>query len=133
MSDDASAFDPAAMADDAAAMADDSLGAGMMPASFGGGGADMPLQPAMTGDSVPGSAGAAAGAGRGTPDLAGAMGGAKGGGMGGGMPMGGGGGAGNQGGGKAKAKNEESKALYEEDREWTHGVIGVTPRPTNKQ
>jgi hypothetical protein len=129
------ADDAAAMADDAAGMADDSLGDGVLPASFGGGGGpDMPLQPATTSDAASGRAGAAAAAGRGTPDLAGAMGGAKGGGMGGGgMPMGGGGGAGNQGGGKAKAKNEESKALYEEDREWTHGVIGVAPRPTNNK
>jgi hypothetical protein len=133
----AEAMDPAAWADDAAAMADDSLGSGMLPASFDGGGAsDMALQPPSTGDSVPGRGGAAAGSavgpGRGIPNLAGAMGGAPGGGMGGGMPMGGGGAPGNQG-GKAKRTNEEDKALYEEEREWTHGVIGVAPRPTNKQ
>jgi hypothetical protein len=127
------ADEAAAMADDAAGMADDSLGDGMLPASFDGGGPDMPLQPATTGGSAVGSAGAAAGAGRGIPDLAGAMGGAKAGGMGGGMPMGGGGAPGNQAGGKAKHSNEEDKALYEEDREWTHGVIGVAPRPGNKQ
>jgi ESX-1 secreted protein B PE domain len=108
-------------------------GAGVKPASLGGG-AGMPsmaLQPSADGEAGSRPAGAApgtAGLGRGVPGLGGAMGG---GGPMGGMPMGG---QGDKNAGKGKAQGEE-ESLYTEDREWTEGVIGNRPRkaaPDNK-
>jgi hypothetical protein len=99
-----------------------STGAGVKPASFGGGGGGMPampLQPAVEAEAAPrvtttapatGPLGAAPG-GRGP----------MGGGMG-GMPMGGQGQ--NQNDKKGKRVQGEDEALYKEDRAWTAPVIG---------
>jgi hypothetical protein len=101
-------------------------GAGVKPASLGGGAGvpSMPLQPSAEGEAgsrPSGAAPGAAGLGRGVPGLGGAMGG---GGPMGGMPMGG---QGDKGAGKGKAQGEQ-ESLYTEDREWTEGVIGNRPR-----
>lgn len=107
------------------------VGAGMKPASVGGGGGGgvpgmpaMPLQPAVEAEGVRGGASGAAG----RPDLGSLARGASPG-MGGGgpmgMPMGAGAGAGGQGGdGKSKRIEGTEEALYTEDREWTEGIIG---------
>jgi ESX secretion-associated protein EspB len=104
-------------------------GAGLKPASLGGGGGgmpSMPLQPAVDAGAAAGPAGAppgaAASAGRGMPGGAGAMGG----GMGGMAPMGGG--QGQQNAGKGKRVQSDEEALYTEERQWTEGVIGNRPR-----
>ncbi|OCB22703.1 hypothetical protein A5674_25330 [Mycobacterium malmoense] len=107
-------------------------GAGMKPASLGGGGGagapSMPLQPAVDSEAVSRPAGAAPGAaapGRAMPG----GGGATAGGMGGGMaPMGGAGQNQNQ--GKGKRVQSEDESLYTEERAWTEGVIGNRPRKT---
>ncbi|MBW0014170.1 MAG: hypothetical protein JO059_13545, partial [Mycobacterium sp.] len=103
-------------------------GAGVKPASVGGGGGagmpTMPLQPATGGDAAPRPAGAGPGVateglGKGLPGAGG-----TGGGMG-GMPLGG---QGAKGEGKGKRVASEDDALYTEERAWTEGVIGNRPR-----
>jgi hypothetical protein len=98
-------------------------GAGMKPASLGGGAGvpSMPLQPSADGEAGPRpAAGAAPGLGNLGKGLAGAGGATGGGGMG-GMPMGGqGAGQGKEG----KRKQGDDESLYTEDRAWTEGVIG---------
>ncbi|OMC55798.1 hypothetical protein A5747_00265 [Mycobacterium sp. IS-836] len=105
-------------------------GAGMKPASLGGGGGagmpSVPLEPAADAEAAPRPAGAApggAGPGRAMPGGGGAMGG----GMGGMAPMAPGQGQ-NQ--GKGKRMESEDKSLYTEERPWTEGVIGNRPRKT---
>lgn len=101
-------------------------GAGVKPASFGGGGVPgMPLQPSAEPEAATsrpaGAAGpAAAGVGRGLPGAGGAIGG----GMGGMAPMGGAPGGQGQGAGKGKRTQTEDESLYTEERPWTEGVVG---------
>jgi ESX-1 secreted protein B PE domain len=101
-------------------------GAGLKPASVGGGGVgggvpSMPLQPSVdAGAARPGTmAPAAAGLGRGIPGVTGAMGG-------GGMGMAPMGAPGTQGQDPAKSKRaqQDVESLYTEERPWTEGVIG---------
>ncbi|BBY03388.1 EspB family ESX-1 secretion system-associated protein [Mycobacterium seoulense] len=105
-------------------------GAGMKPASLGGGGGGgvpgMPLQPAVDSEAASRPAGAgpgAAGPGRAMPGAAAAAGGGMGGGM---APMGGAGQGQNQ--GKGKRVQSDDDSLYTEERPWTEGVIGNRPR-----
>ncbi|MGD1344851.1 PPE domain-containing protein [Mycobacterium seoulense] len=105
-------------------------GAGMKPASLGGGGGGgvpgMPLQPAVDSEAASRPAGAAPGAagpGRAMPGAAAAAGGGMGGGM---APMGGAGQGQNQ--GKGKRVQSDDDSLYTEERPWTEGVIGNRPR-----
>lgn len=106
-------------------------GAGLKPASLGGGGAagmpSVPLQPAAEAGASAGPAAAAAGTGaatgRGMPGMPGATGGGMGGGM---APMGAG--QGKQDAGKGKRVQSEDESLYTEERQWTEGVIGNRPR-----
>jgi ESX-1 secreted protein B PE domain len=107
-------------------------GAGLKPASLGGGGGagvpGMPLQPSVDAEAASRPAGAAPGAagpGRAMPGAGGAAGGGMGGGM---APMGGPGQGQNQGKGKRVQSDDES--LYTEERSWTEGVIGNRPRKT---
>lgn len=107
-------------------------GAGLKPASLGGGGGagvpSMPLQPAVDSEAASRPAGAgpaAAGPGRAMPGVGGAAGGGMGGGM---APMGGAGQNQNQ--GKGKRVQSEDESLYTEERSWTEGVIGNRPRKT---
>jgi hypothetical protein len=102
-----------------------SLGAGLKPASVGGGGAGVPSMPLRSWvDSEaesrrPAAAPGGMGPGRGIPGAGGALGG-------GGMgipPMGAPGGQG-QGAGKGKRTQQDNKALYTEERPWTEAVIG---------
>lgn len=110
-------------------------GAGLKPASLGGGGGggmpSAPLQPAAEAGASTGPAGASAGgagAGRGAPGVGGAMGGGMGGGM---APMGGG--QGQQNAGKGKRVQSEEESLYTEERQWTEGVIGNRPRKSGPE
>ncbi|MGF2943964.1 PPE domain-containing protein [Mycobacterium sp. Lab-001] len=104
------------------------VGAGVKPASFGGGGIggvpSMPLAPPMDPDAAARAAAAAreaASMGRGLPGAGGAMGGGM------GMPMApGAAGQGQNSKGKHAKPDEES--LYTEDRPWTEAVIGNRPR-----
>ncbi|OBG61131.1 hypothetical protein [Mycobacterium sp. E3339] len=105
-------------------------GAGLKPASLGGGGGagvpSMPLQPAVDAEAASRPAGAGPGGGgpgRAMPAVAGAAGGGMGGGM---APMGGPGQNQNQ--GKGKRVQSEDESLYTEERAWTEGVIGNRPR-----
>ena len=103
---------------------DDSVvatGGGMRPASFSGGGPKTPLKPAAGLDRGAGLAGrdAAAGLGQRGAGVGGAMGG---GGMG-AAPAGHG--AGKE--GKVKHTDDE-ESLYNEERQWTEGVIGAHRR-----
>jgi hypothetical protein len=106
------------------------MGSGVKPASLGGGGAgapSMPLQPPVDSESAQSRAAAArnlAGLGRATPGAA--MGGP---GM--GMAPTGAPGAGQGQSRKAKRGQDSDEPLYQEDRPWTTGVIGMSPANGN--
>ncbi len=104
-----------------------SAGAGLKPASVGGGGPGVPalsLQRSLGSGAASGLtvAPGGAGSGRGIPVPAAYA--ALNGGAGMGMPMGGAPGSQRQAAGKGKRGPQEDQALYTEDRAWTEGVIG---------
>jgi len=125
---DAAALTDAALAGAPGLSSGVGIGAGVKPASFGGGGIGggapaMPLAPPVDPDAVSRATAAAreaAGLGRGVPGAAGAMGGGM------GMPMAPG--AAGQGQNKGKHAKPDEESLYTEDRPWTEAVIGNRPR-----
>ncbi|MEM6107688.1 hypothetical protein AAHS21_15820 [Mycobacterium sp. 050272] len=112
-------------------------GGGGVP-SLGGGLGKAPLQPPSLPGGWPGGSPGTAAASF-TPGVAGAgsHGGAAGAGGGmGGAPMGGMGAKAQDSAGKSKRVGDDDSALYTEQRAWTEGIIGITPRklgPTSKE